>query len=180
MRATAWRWATQSRNYLLVSTGDHVTSEVYLLSPEDPSRPMVCVSPRKPGREYDVDEHDGTLFIHTNDVDPQFRLVTAPVAAPGEWTERIGPSAHFYMTGVTCFADYFIVEGREDGLDQIELHRYDAAIAPVRLKFPEASYVAGLGDNPEYAMDKLRIGYELMVTPGTVMTIASPRARSRR
>ena len=159
---------TQSRNYLLVSTGDHVTSEVYLLSPEDPSRPMVCVSPRKPGREYDVDEHDGTLFIHTNDIDPQFRLVTAPVAAPGEWTERIGPSAHFYMTGVTCFADYFIVEGREDGLDQIELHRYDPAIAPVRLKFPEASYVAGLGDNPEYAMAKLRIGYESMVTPGTV------------
>ncbi|NWO96287.1 S9 family peptidase, partial [Escherichia coli] len=36
------------------------------------------------------------------------------------------------------------------------------------LKFPEASYVAGLGDNPEYAMDKLRIGYESMVTPGTV------------
>ncbi|MBQ1498424.1 MAG: S9 family peptidase [Sphingomonas sp.] len=159
---------TQSRNYLLVSTGDHVTSEVYLLSPEDPSRPMVCVSPRKPGREYDVDEHDGTLFIHTNDIDPQFRLVTAPVATPGEWTERIGPSAHFYMTGVTCFADYFIVEGREDGLDQIELHRYDPAIAPVRLKFPEASYVAGLGDNPEYAMAKLRIGYESMVTPGTV------------
>ncbi|WP_239508953.1 hypothetical protein, partial [Stenotrophomonas maltophilia] len=79
------------------------------------------------------------LFIHTNDVDPQFRLVTAPVRNPGEWRERIGPSAHFYMTGVTCFADYFIVEGREDGLDQIELHRYDPAIAPVRLKFPEAS-----------------------------------------
>jgi len=159
---------TQSRKYLLISTGDHVTSEVYLLDPADPSKPMVCVSPRKPGREYDVDEHDGTLFIHTNDVDPQFRLATASVENPGEWAERIGPSAHFYMTGVTCFADYFIVEGREDGLDTIELHRYDAAIAPVRLEFPEASYVAGLGDNPEYAMDKLRIGYESMVTPGTV------------
>ncbi len=159
---------TQSRNYLLLSTGDHVTSEVYLLDPADPSKPMICVSPRKPGREYDVDEHDGTLFIHTNDIDPQFRLVTASVDNPGEWVERIGPSAHFYMTGVTCFADYFIVEGREDGLDQIELHRYDPAIAPVRLKFPEASYVAGLGDNPEYAMAKLRIGYESMVTPGTV------------
>ncbi len=159
---------TQSRNYLLISTGDHVTSEIYLLDPADPSKPMVCVSPRKPGREYDVDEHGGTLFIHTNDVDPQFRLVTASVDNPGDWVERIGPSAHFYMTGVTCFADYFIVEGREDGLDQIELHRYDPAIAPVRLKFPEASYVARLGDNPEYAMDKLRIGYESMVTPGTV------------
>ncbi|RZL52132.1 MAG: S9 family peptidase, partial [Sphingomonas sp.] len=30
------------------------------------------------------------------------------------------------------------------------------------------SYAAGLGDNPEYAVDTLRLGYESMVTPGTV------------
>ncbi|MGK6354878.1 S9 family peptidase [Sphingomonas sp. DT-207] len=159
---------TQSRKWLLISTGDHVTSEVYLLPADNPAAPLVCVSPRKPGREYDVDEHDGTLFIHTNDIDPQFRLVTAPIDNPGEWSERIGPSKHFYMTGVTCFADFFIVEGRLDGLDQIELHRYDPATPPVRLEFPEASHVAGLGDNPEYAVDKLRLDYESMITPGTV------------
>lgn len=159
---------TSSRKWLVIATGDHVTSEVYLLPADDPSVPLRCVSPRKPGREYDVDEHDGTLFIHTNDVDPQFRLVTARIDNPGEWVERIGPSKHFYMTGVDCFADFFIVEGRENGLDQIELHRYDPAIAPVRLRFPEASYVAGLGDNPEYDVDKLRLSYESMVTPGTV------------
>lgn len=159
---------TSSRKWLLVSTGDHVTSEVYLLPAGDPSAPLRCVSPRKQGREYDVDEHDGTLFIHTNDTDPQFRLVTASIDNPGEWVERIAPSKRFYMTGVTCFADFFVVEGREDGLDQVELHRYDSGIAPVRLEFPEASYVAGLGDNPEYAVDKLRLSYESMVTPGTV------------
>jgi oligopeptidase B len=159
---------TSSRKWLVIATGDHVTSEAYLLPADDPSAPLLCVSPRQEGREYDVDEHDGTLFIHTNDVDPQFRLVTAPIDKPGEWVERIAPSRHFYMTGVTCFADFFIVEGREDGLDQVELHRYDPAVSPVRLPFPEASYVAGLGDNPEYAVDKLRLGYESMVTPGTV------------
>ncbi|MES2989567.1 MAG: S9 family peptidase [Pseudomonadota bacterium] len=159
---------TQSRKWLLVSTGDHVTSEVYLLPADNPAAPLKMILPRKVGREYDVDEHDGTLFIHTNDVDPMWRLVTASVDAPGEWVERIGPSKHFYMTGVECFADFFIVEGREDGLDQVELHRYDPGIAPVRLKFPEASYVAGTGDNPEYAIEKLRLGYESMVTPGTV------------
>ncbi|RYD57233.1 MAG: S9 family peptidase [Sphingomonadales bacterium] len=159
---------TQSRKWLLISTGDHVTSEVYLLPADNPGAPLVMVAPRKEGREYDVDEHDGTLFIHTNDVDPMWRLVTASVETPGEWVERIGPSKHFYMTGIECFADFFIVEGREDGLDQVELHRYDPSIAPVRLKFPEASYVAGSGDNPEYAISKLRLGYESMVTPGTV------------
>lgn len=159
---------TQSRKWLTIATGDHVTSEVWLLPADNPAAMPICVAPRQPGREYDVDEHDGTLFIHTNDTDTNWRLVTAPISAPGEWTERIAPSRHFYMTGVTCFADFFIVEGREDGLDQIELHRYDASVPPTRLKFPEASYVAGLGDNPEYAVTKLRLGYESMVTPGTV------------
>jgi oligopeptidase B len=159
---------SSDRNWILLSTSDHETSEIRLLPANDPLVDPIVVSPRKPKREYDVDLHGDTLFIHTNDTDPQFRLVTASLANPGEWVERIAPSPHFYMTDVTCFADFFIVEGREDGLDQIELHRYDAGIAPVRLSFPEASYVAGLGDNPEYDVDTLRIGYESMVTPGTV------------
>lgn len=158
---------TQSRKWLVISTGDHVTSEIRLLPADNPAAEPILVAPRQPGREYDVEEHDGTLFIHTNDVHPNWRLVTAQIETPGVWTELIGPSEHFYMTGVTTFADCFVVEGREDGLDQIEVHSY-AGGAPTRIAFPEASYVAGLGDNPEYAVAKLRLGYESMVTPGTV------------
>jgi len=158
---------TSSRKWIVIASGDHVTSEIYLLPADNVLAEPICVSPRKVGREYDVDEHDGTLFIHTNDTDPNFRLCTASIEAPGEWTELIGPSKHFYMTGVDCFRDFFIVDGREDGLDQIEIHRYDSHIAPQRIVFPEASYDAGLGNNPEYAMDVLRVGYESMVTPGT-------------
>lgn len=158
---------TQSRKWIVISTGDHVTSEVRLLPAGDPFATPILVAPRKEGREYDVEEHDGTLFIHTNDTHTNFRLCTARIDAPGEWVERIAPSPHFYMTGVATFADFFIVEGREDGLDQIELHQYSGGEGK-RIAFPEASYVAGLGDNPEYAMDVLRIGYESMVTPGTV------------
>jgi oligopeptidase B len=158
---------TSSRKWIVIATGDHVTSEVYLLPADNVLAEPILVAPRKVGREYDVDEHDGTLFIHTNDTDPNFRLCTASIDAPGEWTELIGPSKHFYMTGIDCFRDFFIVDGREDGLDQIEIHRYDSHIAPQRIVFPEASYDAGLGNNPEYAMDVLRVGYESMVTPGT-------------
>lgn len=158
---------TSSRQWIVIATGDHVTSEVWLLPASDPLAAPLLVAPRQVGREYDVDDHDGTLFIHTNDIDPNFRLCTAPISAPGEWTELIGPSRHFYMTGVECFRDFFIVDGREDGLDQIEIHRYDQHLAPQRIVFPEASYDAGLGNNPEYDMQVLRVGYESMVTPGT-------------
>lgn len=157
-----------SRKWLAITASEHMTSEVRLLPADDPLAEPILVSPRKVGREYDVDEHDGVLFIHTNDTDPQFRLCIAPIERPGEWTELIAPDPHFYMTGVECYRDFFVVEGREDGLDQVEVHSYDPAIAPRRIVFPEASYAAGLGDNPEYHVDKLRLGYESMVTPGTV------------
>ena len=159
---------TSDRRWLVVATGDHVTSEIRLLPATDPLAAPILVAPRQEGREYDVDAHGDTLFIHTNDTDPMWRLCTAPIERPEEWTELITPSPHFYMTGVDCFADFFVVEGREDGLDQIAIHRYDAPTTPERIAFPEASYAAGLGDNPEYAMSVLRLGYESMVTPGTV------------
>jgi oligopeptidase B len=159
---------TSSRAWIAIGTGDHVTSEIRLVPANDPTATPILVAPRQEGREYDVDEHDGTLFIHTNDTDPQFRLCTASIETPGEWHELIAPSPHFYMTGVECYRDFFVVEGREDGLDQVEIHRYDGAVPPSRVAFPEASYAAGLGDNPEYDQQVLRMGYQSMVTPGTV------------
>ncbi len=159
---------TSDRQWLVIGTGDHVTSEIRLLPANDPFAEPILVAARKEGREYDVDAHDGTLFIHTNDTDPMWRLCTATIDAPGDWHELIPADPHFYMTGVECYRDFFVVEGRLDGLDQIAIHRYDAPTVPQRITFPEASYAAGLGDNPEYAVDTLRLGYESMVTPGTV------------
>jgi oligopeptidase B len=169
---------TQSRRFLVIAAGDHVTSEVRLIPADDPLAEPILVRERKPHVEYDVEEHDGTLFIHTNDTHPNFRLVTAPLERPSEWTERLAPSDHFYMTGVTTFADFFVVEGREDGLDQIFLHGYQGGEAKP-IAFPEASYVVGLGDNPEYAVDRLRLGYESMVTPGTVIEYDVATAEQR-
>jgi oligopeptidase B len=159
---------TQSRRFILVSTGDHVTSEIRLIPYADPLAQPILVAPRLPNREYDVEEHDDRLFIRTNDTHPNFRLVTAPLTAPGDWQELLPASADFYLTDVTCFADWFVVEGREHGLDRIRIHDYRGGAAH-QIAFPEASYTAGLDDNPEYRTPVLRLAYESMVTPGTVI-----------
>ena len=158
---------TSSEKYIVIATGDHVTSEAWLLPANDPTATPLLVAGRHPGREYDVDEHDGTLYIRTNDSHPNFRLVKATLEAPGEWEEVIGPDAHFYLTDFTLFKHFYVTEGRQDGLDQIELRDY-ATHEAKRLPFPEASYSASLDDNPEYDVTKLRIGYESMVTPDTI------------
>ncbi len=159
---------TAADNYIVIATGDNETSEVYLLPADDPEAPMQLVSARQKGREYSVDEREGTLYILTNDEHPNFRVATASVKDPGEWTTLIPGSDHSYITGFSVFRDYFVLEAREDGLDQVDIRKYDAPLTPGRIQFPEATYVAGLGDNPEYHQDKLRIDYESMVTPDTV------------
>jgi len=157
-----------NEKWLVIGASDHETSEVRLIPAADPLADPILVKPREKGVEYDVDERDGTLYIHANDTHENFRLATAPLASPGEWTTLIEGSDAFYLTGFDLFRDFYVVEGRRAGLDQIEVRYYDDMERIEPLAFPEASYSAGLGDNPEWAMDKLRVSYESMVSPASV------------
>lgn len=159
---------TAQEDWIIISTGDNVTSEVRLVPADNPAAEPILVAPRKVGREYSVDVRDGTLYILTNDDHVNFRVATASLKAPGEWTTLIGGADEYYITGLSLFKDFYVVEGREEGLDQVEIRYYDNAERTTPISFPEASYVAGLGDNPEYDVQKLRLDYESMVTPGTV------------
>lgn len=154
-------------DWIILGTGDQVTSEVRLIPAANPLAEPILISPRKVGREYDVDVRDGVLYIHTNDEHVNFRIATASLEKPGEWKTLIAGSDRHYLTDIGLFADFFVTEGRIDGLDQIEIRRYDEPLKPERIVFPESSYTAGLGANPEYAVTKLRIDYESMVTPST-------------
>ena len=162
-----------NEQWLIIGTSDHETGEVRLVPANDPLATPILVRPRQEGVEYDVDlRPDGkgghTLFIHANDTHENFRLATAPLSAPGEWTTLVEGTDEFYLTGFELFRDFFVVEGRVRGLDRIELRYYDdpARIEPIT--FPEASYDAGLGDNPEWHTETLRLSYESMVSPATV------------
>ena len=73
---------TSSEKWIVIAAGDHVTSEAWLLPADDPLAKPVLVSARQAGREYDVDQHEGTLYIRTNDTHPNFRLVKAALATP--------------------------------------------------------------------------------------------------
>ncbi|MBT2186271.1 S9 family peptidase [Sphingobium nicotianae] len=167
---------TSAENWIVIATGDHVTSEVRLVPAGDPTGPQILVSARVPEREYDADEHDGWLYIRTNDTHPNFRLVRARIETPDQWEEVLPASDHFYLTDVSLFKGFYVTEGREDGLDQVEIRDY-ATNGAKRLDFPEASYVAGLDDNPEYDVTRLRLSYESMVSPETIFdyTLADGR-----
>lgn len=159
---------THSEKYIVIATGDNETSEVRLVPTDNPTAEQILISPRKKGREYSVEEHDDKLYILTNDDHVNFRLATASLDKPGEWATLIAGSDKFYLTDMTPFKDFYVTEGRDNGLDQVEIRSYADPAKIERIAFPEASYNAGLDDNPEYDVSKLRLSYESMVTPDTI------------
>jgi oligopeptidase B len=160
---------TAQEDWLIIATGDNETSEVRLVPAANPTAEPILVKARKKGVEYSVDVRDGELWVWTNDDHINFRLAKAKLETPGDWQTVIAGSDDFYLTGFDLFKDFFVTEGRLDGLDQIQLRQYadPAKITPIT--FPEASYTAGLSNNPEYDMSKLRLSYQSMVTPSTVL-----------
>lgn len=155
-------------DWLIISTGDNETSEVRLVPASDPTAESVLVKPRSKGVEYDVDVRDGMVWVHTNDDHVNFRLATAKLDTPGDWTTLISGSDEFYLTGFELFKDFYVTEGRLRGLDQIQLRSYKDANLVKPIAFAEASFSAGLSNNPEYDQDRLRLAYESMVTPDSV------------
>jgi oligopeptidase B len=82
---------TRDGKYLLMEVGSHTTTECWFLSAETPAGEFQLVAPRLDDQEYYPDHRDGLFFIRTNDVGKNFRVVTAPVAAPGResWQELL-------------------------------------------------------------------------------------------
>jgi len=157
---------SQSRRLVFIEAGDQVTGEVRFVPAAAPATAPVLVRARQKDVQYDADEREGTLFIRVNDTHPNFRIVTAPVSDPGRWSELIAGTDRHYLRGLTAFRHVLAISERIDGLDQVRLRGDDGS--EHHIAFPESSYVAGIGDNPEYDIRQLRLGYESMVTPQTV------------
>ncbi|MGV3554136.1 MAG: S9 family peptidase [Croceibacterium sp.] len=162
---------SSAEDWLVFSTGDHETSEAWLVPASDPTRAPKVVRPRQKGVEYDVDVRPSptgdVLFVHVNDTHENFRLATAPLERPDEWETLIEGSDAFYLTGFELFRDFYVIDGRLGGLDRLEVRYYDdsARIEPV--EFPEASYTASFGNNPEFDQTVLRVSYESMISPAS-------------
>ena len=159
-------------DYLIIATGDNETSEVRFVSAADPTGELTLVKPRERGVEYSIDIRTGNsgpeIFVWTNDDHINFRLAKAALEAPGDWETVLAGSGEFYLTDFDLFEGFFVTEGRLNGLDQVQIRQYDTPTQAQPITFPEASYDAGLSNNPEYDQTVLRLSYESMITPDSV------------
>ncbi len=165
---------TRSHRFIEVSSGTHVTREVHVLDQEDPGLGLQCIAPRRDGHRYWLDHGGGRFWILTNDRHPNFRLVSAPVAAASEadWQEEIAAGDRDYLRDVSCFKDFMVVSGKVDGLTRLRIRDY--AGKEKVIGFDEPVFAAGIGDNREFETERVRLSYSSMITPPSVIDYVVP------
>lgn len=161
---------TQSRRYILVTTGDNITTEVRVLDASDVTSSPVLIAPRRSGHEYHVDHGGDWFYIRTNDEHPNFRIVRVGEddPAPENWEQIMAPSDATYYTGLAAFARFLVIEERTKAQDGIRVRPHSGEDGHM-VAFDEEVFAVSLGDTREYDVDTFRIEYESMVTPRTVM-----------
>ncbi|MGH7523482.1 MAG: S9 family peptidase [Gemmatimonadales bacterium] len=169
---------TRSRQWMVLHSSSHTTSEVRVLPAASGAADWRIVLPRVPEIEYDLDHFvwpanpepfRDVFIIRINDTGRNFRLVHAPVddVRAATLRELLPHRDTVMIEGHDCFARHLVVSEREAGVPEIAVARIGGP-GFHRLAFPEPVYEAYLHVNPEWDVDRIRVGYQSLVTPASV------------
>lgn len=161
---------TSNHRFIVISSGDHVTSEVYILDPARPTETPRLVAARQPGVEYRVHAQGDDLVIVTNaDGAEDFMVMRAPAASPGRanWRVWVPHVPGRLIEGVRCFASDVARLEREHGLERIVITHVDGTEHSIA--FDEPVYTLGFAGRTEYDGTLLRFSYTSLTSPEQIV-----------
>jgi oligopeptidase B len=167
--------ATRSGDLVVIHSANRDTSEVWLIDAHRPDEPPRCVEPRRRGLEYAC-EHVRTeagyrLLIVTNLEAPEFRMMSAPLDAPGRgnWVEVLPEAPAERLYDVTAFAGFVVTTLRRDAVLGARAYRLsaDGGIAdPVDL-------------GPSFPAGTLELGHNELFDTGEVLVVEQSWTRPK-
>ncbi|MFZ4530171.1 MAG: S9 family peptidase, partial [Undibacterium curvum] len=163
---------THDRQFITLRSGATDTSETWLIPANQPNAKLRSVLGRQQGHRYEVEHRDGLLYIKTNKHAKNFRLVTAPLATPGEkyWKELVPHNKQALLLNVEVFRDYLAVSEKSQALNQTRIYNFSTRQWK-NISFNDPVYLAMSAGTPEYNSRQLRISYQSPVTPPMVMDV---------
>ena len=161
---------SSSGRFGVIAGGDHETSEQRLLDLAHPEAPPRLVAAREEGVQYSLADRGDELFILTNaDNAIDFKLVTAPLAAPARtnWRDLIPHREGIYLIDIDLTAGHLVRVERANALPAIII-RDLATSEEHAIAFDEAAYSLDAMGGYEFDTTNLRFAYSSMTTPSEV------------
>ncbi len=160
---------TKSMEYILIHSQSTISSEIRFLDSSNPQGDFKLIQTREDDLEYAADQFGDYFWIRTNaNGAKNFKMVKAPIenAAKENWEDVIPHRAEVLFENFDLFSDYFVTEERSNGLTELHIHFWDES-GSKQLIFPEDTYSAWIGNNPEFESKTFRFGYNSLTTPAS-------------
>ncbi|MHC8948332.1 S9 family peptidase [Sphingobacterium hungaricum] len=154
--------------HLFIYSGGTLSSELFLLSADDPNGKFKVFQPRIKDVLYSVTPLADRFLILTNDGAKNFKVMECPLDKTGKenWKEFIPHREDVLIEGLDEFKDYLVISERKNGLTQLAVRNLSDGQQHY-LNFGEAAYTVYSSTNVEYNTDVVRYGYTSMVTPSS-------------
>ncbi len=160
---------TKTKEFLIIGSSQTVSDEYRVLESNNPKGEFRLFQTRVRDLEYSITHFEDRFYILTNLNAKNFRFMSCPLHATSQenWEEVIPHREDTLLESVELFKEYLVLEERTAGLVHIRITRWDKSEEHY-LEFPDPTYSAGVGANPEFDTETLRFGYSSMTTPGSV------------
>ena len=170
-------YKTKSEKFIIIGSFSTVSNEYRILEANNPMGEFQIFEPRQRHHEHSVDHAGDSFYIVTNWDAKNFRLMQCSDALArneaneettlrANWTETIAHRADVLLEGIDIFKDQLVLSERKEGLTQIRIVTQNE---DYYLDFGEEVYMAYTGINPDYETNSLRVGFQSMATPSSVL-----------
>lgn len=164
-------YKTKSHKYLVIGSTSTLTSEYRFVDADTPDEAFMVFQPRVRGMEYSIAHYGDFFYVVTNADDAtNFKLMKTPETATGQdnWVEVIPHRMETLLEDIDIFKDFLVVSERTNGLNQINIKRWDGT-DDYYLPFDNETYTAYTSTNIEFDTIILRYGYNSLTTPSSVI-----------
>ncbi|MDZ7796245.1 MAG: hypothetical protein U5N56_04000 [Candidatus Marinimicrobia bacterium] len=162
-------YRSKSGKYIMLVSESTLTSEYRFIPAGEPFSEPVIIQERTRGIEYHPSDVGEVFYILTNENAKNFKLVAAPVNAPGRenWKEIIPHRQDVLLERAEFFKDRYVVQERNNAQPRLRILGYKGRVDRY-IRFDEEAYNVWIGTNREFDSETLRYGYESMTTPRTI------------
>ena len=157
---------SRSGEWIVIDTASKVSTEVRLVPADSPETAPALVRAREADHEYGL-EHWGDRWVVLTNLDAtDFRVMTAPLDSPGEWTELVPHLAGRRIVGVDAFADHLVLHEWADAQPRLRVLFRDGAERVLMVS--DEPHDVELDSNPEWHSTMLRYATQSLTSPATV------------
>lgn len=166
---TSYVTKTKSNRFIFIVNESTLSSEVRYISADQPDSKFEKFLSREKNHLYSITDFGKDFYILTNWNATNFRVMKTPIektCKKKQWEEVIPHREKVLVEDIEIFRDFLVVTEVNDANTHIRILPWDKS-GEHYIQLDAAAYVAGVGYNPEFNTDLLRIYYQSMVTPST-------------